>query len=106
MSAPPDLEIDVVTEGTTTVVSPHGEIDYGNVDALRTALADVTQTETNDVVVDLARVTFIDSTALSALVDAKQRLAELGRSLTVRKSQPRVKRVLQLAGVNGYLGES
>lgn len=99
------LDIDVTTVGSTAVISPHGEIDYGNVDTLRTTLADVTRTESEAVVVDLAHVTFIDSTALSALIGAKQRLAELGRTLTVREPQLRVARVLELAGVNGYLGE-
>lgn len=105
MTTPAGLDIDVTTKGMTTVVSPHGEIDYGNVDVLRAALADVSRADSDEVVVDLSHVTFIDSTALSALVGAKQRLAA-GRSFSVRGPQPRVARVLQLAGVNEYLGGS
>ena len=105
MTTPAGLDIDVTTKGMTTVVSPHGEIDYGNVDVLRAALADVSRAD-SDEVVDLSHVTFIDSTALSALVGAKQRLADAGRSFSVRGPQPRVARVLQLAGVNEYLGGS
>lgn len=106
MTTPAGLDIDVTTKGMTTVVSPHGEIDYGNVDVLRAALADVSRADSDEVVVDLSHVTFIDSTALSALVGAKQRLADAGRSFSVRGPQPRVARVLQLAGVNEYLGGS
>lgn len=106
VTTPAGLDIDVTTKGTTTVVSPHGEIDYGNVDVLRAALADVSRADSDEVVVDLSHVTFIDSTALRALVGAKQRLADAGRSFSVRGPQPRVARVLQLAGVNEYLGGS
>lgn len=63
MTTPAGLDIDVTTKGMTTVVSPHGEIDYGNVDVLRAALADVSRADSDEVVVDLSHVTFIDSTA-------------------------------------------
>ena len=76
MTTPPSLAIHVATEKDRMVVSPLGEIDYGNVAELRSKLLEIAKKPTGPVVVDLSDVTFLDSTALSVLVQAKQRLIE------------------------------
>lgn len=103
MTTPTSLAIEVTAAGERMVVTPHGEIDFGNVAELRTSLVDLTKQETVDVAVDLSRVTFLDSTALSVLVQGKQKLKEAGRQMTVVNAQPRVARILELAGLEDYL---
>ncbi|HEX2155344.1 MAG TPA: STAS domain-containing protein [Acidimicrobiia bacterium] len=100
-----DLGIDVSEEGSRAVAALRGEIDYGNVAQLRSSLLGLSQGSATEVVVDMAGVTFVDSTALSVLVQAKQRLAESGRQMSIIDPQPRVIRVLRLAGLSDYLGD-
>jgi anti-sigma B factor antagonist len=57
------------------------------------------------VVLDLAAVTFMDSTGLTTLMDARRQADDNGWSFAVRHPSPAVLRVFELAGVGGMLGE-
>lgn len=81
------------------VVRVRGEIDMSNAgtftEALR-ALADVGERE---VVLDLASVTFIDSTGIRALLDGHRS----GLELRLIAASPVVDRILDLAGIDALL---
>ena len=55
--------------------------------------------QTKLVVVDLREVEFMDSTGLSTIVRAHQRLSEQDCELTLVKGPPQVQRLLDLTGV-------
>jgi anti-sigma B factor antagonist len=55
------------------------------------------------VVLDLAAVTFIDSTGLSALMDARAESNRNGWSFSVQRPSPAVLRVVELAGLEHVL---
>ncbi len=59
-----------------TVVSLAGELDLYNAEDVRAALLECCAEEPSVLVVDLAGVTFIDSTALGVLIEARSRLAD------------------------------
>jgi len=64
------------------VIVPEGELDFARASELRDALSLATP-ETQAIVVDLSFVSFIDSTALGALVDLHNRLRRDNRRLAV-----------------------
>ena len=51
--------------------------------------------------IDLRACGFVDSRGIGALVEAAMRLREQGRRLTLRGVQPRVLRILEVAGLTG-----
>ena len=57
-------------------------------------------------IVDLAAVTFIDSSGLRALVQAHQARNEVGSSLQLRAPSAAVQRLLEISGLAGYLDVS
>jgi anti-anti-sigma factor len=57
------------------------------------------------VAVDLAEVTFMDSTGLTTLMDAQRAAQENGWSFEIRRPSAPVRRVFDLAGVTAFLGE-
>ena len=59
-----------------TVVSLAGELDLYNAEDVRAALLEACSDEPTVLVVDLAEVTFIDSTALGVLIEARSRLVD------------------------------
>jgi len=59
-----------------TIVSLAGELDLYNAEDARAALLECCAEEPAVLVVDLAEVTFIDSTALGVLIEARARLAD------------------------------
>ena len=57
------------------------------------------------VALDLAEVTFMDSTGLTTLMDAHLAAEGNGWPFEIRRASPAVRRVFDLAGVGRLLGE-
>lgn len=80
-----------------------GEIDLSSVDAfLRAqgeALAGAASQRLHGVVVDLDRVTFLDSTGIGALVGGFRQAATAGLTYQLENARGSVARVLDVAGV-------
>ncbi|MDN4160416.1 STAS domain-containing protein [Nocardioides abyssi] len=90
------------TEGYAVVVA-RGEIDLATVGGFRLVLSELMVDGHVHVVVDLADVPFIDSSALGALVAAHRRARGLGGSLAVAGIQAPVARILELTGLDRVL---
>lgn len=104
MDPGPGFDIDVRVDGVATIVAAAGEADMESSPALRYALAGAAETGSGDVVVDLGGVTFLDSTALATLLNARRRLRRDGRRLAVASAQPAVAEVFRLARLDGDFG--
>ena len=78
-----------------------GELDLYNAEEVRRALLDTLADEPELLVVDLAEVTFIDSTALGVLIEARSRMADRGG---FRLAAPglEVRRALEVSGLDRH----
>ena len=85
------------TDGTTPLIEVAGEIDLANVDAFERCLAVFEPGEA--VIVDLSRLTYIDSRGIAALVQAHNR----GVDVTCRGAQDLVRRVFDVCGLDTLL---
>jgi anti-sigma B factor antagonist len=83
------------------VVSLAGELDLYNAEEVRTALLDACATEPELLVVDLAEVSFIDSTALGVLIEARSRMAER-RSFRLAAPGFETRRALEVSGLDRH----
>jgi anti-anti-sigma factor len=79
-----------------------GEIDARTADDLRTHLRGACQT-TNTTLVDLANVSFIDSTGLQALLDESAAAAEMGHVIFVVRPSAVVRRLIDLTDTSRRL---
>jgi anti-sigma B factor antagonist len=79
------------------VVRLAGEIDLYNAAEVETALEEIASGQPARVVVDLAAVEFVDSTALGALIQARKQLGN--GSLVLAAPAPQVRRALEVAGL-------
>lgn len=90
------MNMETREQGGTVVVALAGEIDLQHSPNVRRQLMDL-MFERRDVLVDLARVAYIDSSGIASLVEAYQMARKNAtRFVLVAVSQP-VLRVLQLA---------
>jgi|SRR5215216_1092715 len=80
------------------VVRLAGELDLYNADTLRAALLDAATDAPARLVVDLADVRFIDSTALGVLVETHSRVA----SLRLAAPALETRRALQISGLDRH----
>jgi anti-sigma B factor antagonist len=83
----------------TSVLNVEGELDLAAAPSLKWALADVVQAGATQLVVDLSRVTFIDSTALGVLVGAHRSLSA-GARLAITCRHPDVLNIFELTGLD------
>jgi anti-sigma B factor antagonist len=82
----------------------HGELDIATAPELVEMLHRFRR-QNHAVVVDLAEVTFMDSTGLTTLMDAQVASESNGWSFAIRRASPAVRRVFDLAGVGRLLDE-
>jgi len=83
------------------VVQLAGELDLYNAEELRAGLAEAMAPDPGCVVVDMADVEFIDSTALGVLIEARSRLGHEGFRLAA--PQLGTRRALQVSGLDRHL---
>lgn len=81
------------------VLSPAGEIDHDTVQTLRQAL-DVTGITRPRIVVDMRRVTFMDSVGINLLIEAYKAVSKAGGWIRLAAPSEFVLRVVQLVGID------
>ena len=82
-----------------TLVVPTGEIDLATRDRFHCSLKPFA----GDLVIDLAGVTYMDSSAISVLVMTHKRLKKGGGSIALRDPQPNVRVALELGGLREWI---
>ncbi|MEQ4300088.1 STAS domain-containing protein [Plantactinospora sp. B6F1] len=98
-SAAAVLSLTVVGNGTDIRVAADGEVDMSTADNLRDCLDEVLDQKPDRLTVDLAGVTFLDSSGIATLVHAYNRALKQDAGLNVVNCQPNVRRVLELTGL-------
>ena len=98
------MELNVEAVGGVTVVEVMADaIDASIADDMKGRLNDLA-TEHRNVVVDLHRVKFLDSSGCGALVAAQTRFRTAGGELRLCRPTPEVKTLMELVRLNRVLG--
>jgi anti-anti-sigma factor len=101
-ATPVRIAVEVLVDGTH-LVSVWGEVDLATAPELERVLGDVEASD-RDVLVELSRESFIDSTGLNVLIQSARRLQERGRSLRVTTENAHTRRVIETMGLTEKLG--
>lgn len=94
-----------VVDGGTRLVTLHGELDAHDAPRLRATFASALEdagAETR-VVLDLAQVSFLDSTVLGSIVGLLRRVREAGGELRVVLPSPPAVRIFEITGLDAIL---
>ncbi|MBT8202350.1 MAG: STAS domain-containing protein [Acidimicrobiia bacterium] len=94
-----NIDIDVAEKADWTIVTVVGEIDLASAPNLESTLADRIGSGVK-LIVDLDRVTFIDSTGLRVLISSHREVENHGGSFAVVPGSGPVARLLDLTGVD------
>ncbi len=97
------LTLNVADEGGTRTIALVGELDLANAPTLETELEAALGGDCGAVVVDMAELTFIDSTGIALLVASLTQNGDEGRLSFVPSRSEGVLRVLQLTGIDQRL---
>jgi anti-anti-sigma factor len=102
-AAPDPLEIEVQIADDRTLVTLSGELDASTATLLYDQLADLEVKDVQHVVLDLAQISFMDSTGLSVIVTEHKRLQHTGGGLTVFAPPSSVRRLFEITGLTTVL---
>jgi len=101
-STPDDLGLKVEDTDAGPVIHVAGELDLASAPQLSAALSEAGREGADPVTLDLSEVTFIDSSALRALVLAGRELTEKGRVLQIGPRSEMVNRVLSMTSLDQH----
>lgn len=93
------FRVDVHPERARVRVEPIGEVDLATADILREQLRELRESGFHEVVLDLRRVTFLDSTGIALILTEDRHAREAGLVFTLISGPPAVQRVLGMCGV-------
>jgi len=98
-----DLIVRTTRAGEEVIVSLEGELDLATMDAVRAALTAAVSPTAATVIVDIARLSFMDASGLGLLIAAHRRCADAGCRLTLRHPTGVVERILDIASPTHHL---
>jgi anti-sigma B factor antagonist len=94
------MDITISEMKRVTLIEISGRIDSTNATKLGEALNEQIDAGRHQLVADLSRVDYMSSAGLRELVSAVKKLRKLNGDLRVASPSPRVKEVLDLAGLD------
>jgi anti-anti-sigma factor len=97
-----DFSRSVNETGDIHLVSLQGELDVATADGLTDWLVEISGSA---VVVDLSRLTLMDTSGITAIVMARNRMAEAGDEIILTRPHPIVRRALEVTGLAGWISE-
>jgi anti-sigma B factor antagonist len=94
-----DLAVHTHTTGRATTLVLSGDLDLLSSPTLAHAADAVAESDAELVIIDLRELEFMDSTGLHVLLQAQQRMHELGRRFVLVRGGDQVQRMFDLTGV-------
>src|ERR687887_10224 len=94
-----NLDLETTKQGDADVVSLRGEIDVYTAPRLRQALIDLVEGGSKDIVVDMDKVDFLDSTGLGVLVGGLKRVKSNEGEMKLVVTQDRITKIFDITGL-------
>lgn len=97
-----NIGIDIVEYDDLVVVAVEGEVDLSAAGLFEESLAIARATDAATIVVDLDRVSFMDSTGLQVLI-AHTLAKQNGTRVRLTRGSPQVQRLFEVSGLRDHL---
>ena len=87
-------------EKKVPVIQLEGEVDVYTAPQLKQQMIGLLETGAKELVVNLTKVEYLDSTALGVLIGGLKRIRELDGNMVLVCPSPRIKRVFEITGLD------
>ncbi|HEY8322330.1 MAG TPA: STAS domain-containing protein [Candidatus Baltobacteraceae bacterium] len=100
-----DIKVNVrETDGETNIVELAGEIDVYTSPKVKDALGELIDRGVYNLVIDLEKVRYIDSTGLGVLIGGLKRVREHGGTVNLVCTNPQIKKIFDITGLVKIFG--
>jgi anti-sigma B factor antagonist len=99
MTAPEPFSAEITCHEGRAVLAVVGDVDIATAPALHDAGLDVLRQEIKVLTLDLERLTYLDSSGISALIEIRRNAEKRGVMLRIIAIPAQARRVLELTGV-------
>ncbi len=93
------LDVEVGSVGGRSLIALNGEVDVYSAYKLRETVKNLVEEGHYDLVVDLEKVAFLDSTGLGVLVGGLKRVRNHGGELSIICNQEKILRIFRITGL-------
>ncbi len=94
-----DLQINVRKNGTTRIIDLHGEVDAYTSARFREIMLELIDDGGIDLVINMCKVEYIDSSGLGALVGGLKRVSERNGKIVIVSDGPQIRKVFEITGL-------
>jgi anti-sigma B factor antagonist len=98
----PLLSVKVERSGSRVFVQLNGELDVSTAPLLQSSLADVLGETPREIVLNLADLSYVDSTGLSLFITATKRAHAEGSKLVLQDPQASTQRLLEITNLTDF----
>jgi anti-sigma B factor antagonist len=95
-----DLELETSERDGVSVLTLRGEIDVYTAPRMRQAIVDLVDAGSLNIVVDMGKVDFLDSTGLGVLVEGLKRVRTRSGNLAIVVTQDKIVKIFDITGLN------
>lgn len=96
------MPVEIKHDGGSLVVSLEGDLDFSIRDGFESEIRRIL-TQARDVVLDMGRVRFVDSSGVAAILAVCEDAAGAGVTLRIRNVDPDLMEIFELIGVKSVL---
>ena len=93
------VQVQVERRGSMVLARLEGEMDLESSPLLRQRLDDEIAAGGQHMILDMAGVTFLDSSGLGVILGRYRRIKEVGGDLAIAQPPPPIRRVLEVSGI-------
>ena len=87
-------------DSSTPLIELEGEVDVYTAPQLKQQMLSLLESGNNEMVIDLTKVEYLDSTALGVLIGGLKRVRERDGNLPLICPSPRIRRVFEITGLD------
>jgi anti-anti-sigma factor len=94
--------IDLTFSGGSAIITMSGELDISTASFLHDCVRQAMEAGSNEIVCDLANVTYMDSTGLSVFLITQKRMSRQKGTFVVQSPPPVIERLLLISGLGAH----
>ncbi|NLO99720.1 MAG: anti-sigma factor antagonist [Clostridiaceae bacterium] len=100
------MDVRFKRDGTTLIVSIDGEIDHHTSRILKDRIdSKFIMEPVKNMIIDLARVTFMDSAGIGLIMGRMKRVSSVGGKMSIRHPKPEIIKILKMSNVDKLISK-